>query len=268
MTIAPNVLHFAYISRFVLGFAAVNLVILRKTASRFLRFAEPVPWQRLLSLVNLAQNFTRFQTRLQMLARFHVFCRPQNFSRRRVHRDGIAARQHLFRPQQTQPRFRRLKTISPVSQMNVRQFAQTPLIQPNDSRRCFNNCAGRTRNSRVARFCQATCRSFAPCFAQRSKPACKSSSRCKSSFRRRRGCARTMRCVKSATNCRLAKTPSVMISAAALGVAARTSATKSLMVKSISCPTADTTGMADSKIARATTSSLNAHKSSSDRRRG
>ena len=53
-----------------------------------------------------------------------------------------------------------------------------------------------------------------------------------------------------------------MISAAALGVAARASATKSLMVKSISCPTADTTGMADSKIARATASSLNAHKSS------
>jgi hypothetical protein len=50
------------------------------------------------------------------------------FSRRRVHRDGITARQHLFRPQQTQPRFRRLKTISPVSQPNVRQLAQTPLI--------------------------------------------------------------------------------------------------------------------------------------------
>ena len=30
MTIAPNVLHFAYISRFVLGFAALNLVIFRK----------------------------------------------------------------------------------------------------------------------------------------------------------------------------------------------------------------------------------------------
>jgi len=40
MTIAPNVLHFGIFSRFVLGFAAINLVILRKAASRFfLRFA-------------------------------------------------------------------------------------------------------------------------------------------------------------------------------------------------------------------------------------
>jgi hypothetical protein len=35
MTIAPNVLYFAYISRFVLGFTALNVVTLRKTASRF-----------------------------------------------------------------------------------------------------------------------------------------------------------------------------------------------------------------------------------------
>jgi len=38
MTIAPNVLHFAYNSHFVLEFAALNLVTLRKTASRFLRY--------------------------------------------------------------------------------------------------------------------------------------------------------------------------------------------------------------------------------------
>jgi len=54
-----------------------------------------------------------------------------------------------------------------------------------------------------------------------------------------------------------------MISAAALGVAARARPPqKSLIVKSISCPTAETTGACDSKIARATASSLNAHKSS------
>jgi hypothetical protein len=35
MTIAPNILYFAYISRFVLGFTALNVVTLRKTASRF-----------------------------------------------------------------------------------------------------------------------------------------------------------------------------------------------------------------------------------------
>ena len=46
------------------------------------------------------------------------------------------------------------------------------------------------------------------------------------------------------------------------GVGARTSATKSEMVKSVSCPMPDTTGTAHARIARATTSSLNAHRSS------
>jgi hypothetical protein len=60
MRLAPNVLHFAYISRFVLGFAALTLVILRKTASRFLRFPKEIPWQRRLLLFNFAQNLTCF----------------------------------------------------------------------------------------------------------------------------------------------------------------------------------------------------------------
>jgi hypothetical protein len=42
-------------------------------------------------------------------------------------------------------------------------------------------------------------------------------------------------------------------------------ATKSLIVKSVSCPTADIIGMAEAKIARATISSLNAHNSNADR---
>jgi hypothetical protein len=50
------------ISRFVLGFADINLVILQKNSKPFLSFAEQVPWQQLLSLVNPAQNLTRFQT--------------------------------------------------------------------------------------------------------------------------------------------------------------------------------------------------------------
>lgn len=54
------------------------------------------------------------------------------------------------------------------------------------------------------------------------------------------------------------------ISAAADGVAARTSATKSAIVKSISCPTAEITGISDSYIARATISSLKAQRSSID----
>jgi hypothetical protein len=76
MTIAPNVLHFAYISRFVLGFAALTLVILRKTASRFLRFTKEIPWRRLLLLVNSAQNLTCFHT-----ADFWRDCSDLRFSR-------------------------------------------------------------------------------------------------------------------------------------------------------------------------------------------
>ncbi len=53
-------------------------------------------------------------------------------------------------------------------------------------------------------------------------------------------------------------------SAAAVGVGARTSAAKSAMVKSVSCPTPPTTGSALPAIARASTSSLKAHRSSID----
>ena len=48
------------------------------------------------------------------------------------------------------------------------------------------------------------------------------------------------------------------ISAAADGVGARRSATKSAIVTSISCPTAEMTGTGHAAIARATGSSLNA----------
>ena len=54
------------------------------------------------------------------------------------------------------------------------------------------------------------------------------------------------------------------ISAAPVGVGALKSLTKSLIVKSISCPTADIMGVLASYIARATISSLKAHKSSID----
>ena len=52
------------------------------------------------------------------------------------------------------------------------------------------------------------------------------------------------------------------ISAAPVGVGARKSATKSAIVKSISCPTALIIGILEANIALATISSLNAHKSS------
>ena len=51
-------------------------------------------------------------------------------------------------------------------------------------------------------------------------------------------------------------------SAAAVGVGARQSATKSAMVKSVSWPMPAITGMLQLAIARATDSSLNDHKSS------
>ena len=54
----------------------------------------------------------------------------------------------------------------------------------------------------------------------------------------------------------------VASSAAAVGVGARKSLTKSAIVKSVSWPTPLITGMAEPVIARATPSSLKAHKSS------
>ncbi len=57
-------------------------------------------------------------------------------------------------------------------------------------------------------------------------------------------------------------------SAAAEGVGARRSATKSAIVKSVSWPTALTTGIRERAIARATSSSLNGQRSSSDPPRG
>ncbi len=54
------------------------------------------------------------------------------------------------------------------------------------------------------------------------------------------------------------------MSAAAVGVSALASATKSLIEKSISCPTALITGISDAKIALATSSSLNAARSSGE----
>ena len=51
-------------------------------------------------------------------------------------------------------------------------------------------------------------------------------------------------------------------SAAADGVGARRSATKSQMVKSVSCPTAETIGISERAISLAKASSLKAHKSS------
>ena len=53
-------------------------------------------------------------------------------------------------------------------------------------------------------------------------------------------------------------------SAAADGVGALKSATKSAIVKSVSCPTAEITGNSELYIALATISSLNGHKSSSE----
>ena len=60
------------------------------------------------------------------------------------------------------------------------------------------------------------------------------------------------------------KLNSVTNSAAAVGVGARMSAIKSLIVKSISCPTPDIVGIGNVEISRANSSLLKHHKSSID----
>ena len=75
------------------------------------------------------------------------------------------------------------------------------------------------------------------------------------------------RCIRSLYIRKLSITlqkSSTASSAAAEGVGALKSATKSAMVKSVSCPTAEITGVLHSKIARATISSLKAQRSSMD----
>jgi len=67
----------------------------------------------------------------------------------------------------------------------------------------------------------------------------------------------------SSLKCKSSK-EGVAISAAAEGVGALISATKSHIVKSISWPTADIIGIFDSNTHLATSSSLNDHKSSID----
>ena len=80
--------------------------------------------------------------------------------------------------------------------------------------------------------------------------------------RARGGCRAQMRATHWSTRWRTAATSGATSVAAPVGVGARTSATKSAIVKSVSWPTPDTTGSRDSKIARATISSLNDHRSS------
>ena len=67
--------------------------------------------------------------------------------------------------------------------------------------------------------------------------------------------------VRVLSHCVLSGTAS---SAAPDGVGALTSATKSAIVKSISCPIPDITGISMEEMARATTSSLKDQRSSSD----
>jgi len=91
-------------------------------------------------------------------------------------------------------------------------------------------------------------------------PAARSSrARARSSWRRIAPRSRSAAAATAASKSALRPTTS---SAAAEGVGARRSATKSAIVKSISCPTAEITGTREAWIARATDSSLKHHKSS------
>ena len=76
--------------------------------------------------------------------------------------------------------------------------------------------------------------------------------------------ARSSRCSSVARCSAILCCASVISSAAAEGVGARRSATKSAMVKSVSCPIAETTGSREAAMARATRSLLKAARSSSD----
>src|SRR5437867_5697239 len=69
-----------------------------------------------------------------------------------------------------------------------------------------------------------------------------------------------MAAMRSSNSCRV----HTISSAAAEGVGARRSATKSAMVTSVAWPTAETTGTEHAAMARATASSLKVHRSSSD----
>ena len=70
-------------------------------------------------------------------------------------------------------------------------------------------------------------------------------------------------CASLPPNCaRISSRSGTICSTAAEGVGALWSAAKSAIVKSVSCPTAETTGILDAKMARATLSSLNAQRSS------
>ena len=86
----------------------------------------------------------------------------------------------------------------------------------------------------AAELCACICRSTAFCSRDKARPSAPSQTLC--------GCAHS--------------------SAAAVGVGARTSAQKSAMVKSVSCPTPLTMGTGETTMVRASCSSLKAHKSS------
>ena len=118
-------------------------------------------------------------------------------------------------------------------------FCRRTARKSTDCCACRTTCSGSrrpgVRAARSRRFRQPSVAAFAP-----------------SASRRRR----------SATRRSSSALPCTTISAAALGVGARTSAAKSLKVQSISWPTADITGMAERTMARTTVSSLKLHKSS------
>jgi len=87
----------------------------------------------------------------------------------------------------------------------------------------------------------------------------------RSSARRRsrsRAIAAPSRRSRSSTRATSSARTGTAISAAALGVGARTSAAKSIRVTSVSWPTAEIRGIAEAAAARTTISSLKAHRSS------
>ena len=226
-----------------------------------------------------------------MLTRSHRTCLADDRGAVGVPADSIAAAQHGERAERFQPCG--CSAQLPVGTMTAGrtgggqpaigrdQTCANPAEPPCADRRSRAFAAATEQSarrrpcggaSRGASSCvtSATCR---PRMASRprkpAKPGLASSARSRDSHRCTRACMVESDTVRQPVDagCRSRPSLATTISAAADGVGARRSATKSAIVTSVSWPTAEIVGTGTAAIARATISSLNAQRSSIDRRR-
>ncbi len=154
----------------------------------------------------------------------------------------------------------RARGASPAAAARAARAAGAPAAPRRSAARIGGMRAPRVRDARARAPARAPAAArCAPPDARGGAPPRRGAARASAARARR---SRAMRRASCSTRCAMASRSGVTAAAAAVGVGARTSATKSQIVKSVSWPTPDTTGSADSNTARATTSSLNAHRSS------